>query len=55
MLELLVSGLKCEEDYRLYRRKKNRVFSQVMALYDSRLVDRKCKVGTTKINAENKF
>ncbi len=50
ILELLVSGLRCEEDYVLYRRKGG-VFSQVMALHDSPLVDRKCKVGTCSLHS----
>lgn len=43
MMELLVSGLRCDEDYPLYRRKGG-VISQAMALHDSPLADRKCKV-----------
>ena len=42
MLELLMNGLRCEEDYHLYRKKK--VLSQAMALHDSPFVDYKCQV-----------
>jgi len=44
MLKLLLDGLQCEEDYHLYQRR--RVFTHIMALFDSPLVSQEGKVRT---------
>ena len=43
MLRVLVDGLRSEEDYHLYR--KRRVFAHVMAIFNSPFVGKESKVG----------